>query len=60
MLPSKFGWSGVFIGRPKLEAWWNAISADADAQRVSFVWHFFGDILGTQTWRYMSDYHPKY
>lgn len=34
MLPSKFGWSGVFIGRPKLEAWWNAISADADAQRV--------------------------
>lgn len=34
ILPSKFGWPGVFEGRPKLEAWWAAVSADPEAQRV--------------------------
>lgn len=35
ILPSKFGWSSVFEGRPKLEAWWAAVNEDPEVQRVS-------------------------
>lgn len=34
ILPRHFGWESVFTGRPKLEAWWRAVSADPEAARV--------------------------
>jgi len=34
MLPKYFGWSSVFEGRPKLEAWWEAVQKDAEAAKV--------------------------
>lgn len=35
MLPAHFGWGDVYRGRPKLREWWEAISADPEAVRVS-------------------------
>jgi glutathione S-transferase len=34
ILPRYFGWEDVFAGRPKLAAWWAAVSADPAAARV--------------------------
>lgn len=34
ILPRHFGWSSVFSGRPKLEAWWAAVLKDPEALRV--------------------------
>ena len=35
ILPRHFGWSSVFTRRPKLEAWWAAVGADAACARVA-------------------------
>jgi glutathione S-transferase len=34
ILPKFFGWPGLWEDRPKLEAWWKLMNADADVQRV--------------------------
>lgn len=34
ILPRHFGWESVFTSRPKLAAWWEAVSADPEAARV--------------------------
>lgn len=34
MLPKFFGWESIFVGRPKLQAWWAAISSNAEAAKV--------------------------
>ncbi|PSC73230.1 glutathione S-transferase [Micractinium conductrix] len=34
ILPKHFGWPGVFGGRPKLAAWWEAVQKDPEAARV--------------------------
>lgn len=34
ILPRHFGWGSVFTNRPKLDAWWKAISADAEGARI--------------------------
>lgn len=34
ILPRHFGWKSVFTNRPKLAAWWDAVSADPECARV--------------------------
>lgn len=34
ILPRHFGWNSVFTNRPKLAAWWDAVSADPEGARV--------------------------
>ena len=34
ILPRYFGWGSVFTERPKLNAWWGAVSRDPEAARV--------------------------
>ena len=45
ILPRHFGWESVFTDRPKLEAWWKAVSADPEAARVIGEMH-----AGLQAW----------
>lgn len=35
ILPRYFGWRDVFVGRPKLAAWWGRMQQDEHAKRVS-------------------------
>lgn len=37
ILPKYFGWKDVFAGRPKLAAWWDAISKDPEAAKVGLI-----------------------
>ena len=34
ILPRHFGWNSVFTNRPKLAAWWDAVSADPEGARI--------------------------